>query len=273
MAWITLDSAVRGALDVAVPLAGLPAQVQGDGATTGRGVTVAVLDSGISPHPDNEGRVVERVAPGSLKKAWMDEWGHGTHVAGIIAGSGVNSGGLYRGVAPEADLVSVRLLDEDGMGRTSDVIAGIDWTIDHRQEYGIRLRQPFATAHPYPKATPALSRFDSWPPEGGPPGSSLAFMRAQHLDPHDIAFGMLQPLAVRGMDERVPGFAEAVSRAVNEWMREEWTAKEPRLKAPIAIPGEDAAASVREIERWAGHPDFVQVAMVTRALEPLGRQR
>ena len=147
----------------------------------------------------------------------------------------------------------------------------------HRREYGIRLRQPFTTTHPYPKATPALSRFDSWPPGGGPPGSSLDFMRAQHLDPLGIDCGMLQPLAVRGMDERVPGFAEALSRAVNEWMREEWTAREPRLRATIAVPGEDAGASVREIERWAGqggrHRDFVQVSMVTRALEPLGRQR
>ena len=143
----------------------------------------------------------------------------------------------------------------------------------HRAEYGIRLRQPFATANPYPKATPALSRFDSWPPGGGPPGSDLQFMRDQHLDPLGIETGMLQPLVARGMDERNPGFAEAVSRAVNEWMREEWTAKEPRLRATIAIPGEDAAASVREIERWAGQGDFVQIAMVTRALEPLGRQR
>ncbi|MBX6743451.1 MAG: amidohydrolase [Acetobacteraceae bacterium] len=143
----------------------------------------------------------------------------------------------------------------------------------YRREYGIRLRQPFATGHPYPKATPALSRYDSWPPNGGPPGSDLDFMRRQHLDLYDIEFGMLQPLAARGMDERNPGFAEAVSRAVNEWTREEWTSREPRLKAAIAVPGEDAAASVREIERWVGQKDFVQISMVTRALEPLGRQR
>ena len=143
----------------------------------------------------------------------------------------------------------------------------------HRREYGLRLRQPFTTTYPYPKATPALSRFDSWPPDGGPPGSDLDFMRQQHLDPLDIEYGMLQPLAARGMDERNPGFAAAVSTAVNEWMRADWTAQEPRLKATIAIPGEDAAASVKEIERWAGQEDFVQVAMVTRALEPLGRQR
>jgi uncharacterized protein len=143
----------------------------------------------------------------------------------------------------------------------------------HRREYGFRLRQPFTATYPYPKAAPALSRRDSWPPNGGPPGSDLDFMRAQHLDAHDIEYGMLQPLTVRGMDERNPGYAEALSHAVNEWQREDWTSKDDRLRATIAVPGEDAAAAVREIERFAGQRDFVQVAMVTRALEPLGRQR
>ena len=143
----------------------------------------------------------------------------------------------------------------------------------HRREYGFRLRQPFTTTNPYPKATPALSRRDAWPPNGGPPGSDLEFMRAQHLDAHDIEYGMLQPLSVRGMDERNPGYAEALSHAVNDWLREDWTSKDARLRATIAVPGEDAAASVREIERWATHREFVQIAMVTRALEPLGRQR
>ena len=143
----------------------------------------------------------------------------------------------------------------------------------HRRDYGIRLRQPFTSTYPYPKSAPALSRRDSWPPTGGPPGSDLAFMQAQHLDLHDIEYGMLQPLAVRGMDERVPGFAEAVSCAVNDWQHDDWTTKDRRLKGTIAVPGEDTAAAVREIERWAGHPDFVQVSMVTRALEPLGSRR
>lgn len=143
----------------------------------------------------------------------------------------------------------------------------------HRQEYGIRLRQPFSGGDPYPKSAPALARRDSWPPAGGPPGSDLDFMRHQHLDFHDVAFGMLQPLSVRGMDERVPGFAEALSAAVNDWQHADWTSREPRLKGTIAVPGEDAAAAVREIERWAGHPDFAQISLVTRALEPLGRSR
>lgn len=143
----------------------------------------------------------------------------------------------------------------------------------HRREYGLRLRQPFTGTYPYPKSAPALARRDAWPPNGGPPGSDLDFMRQQHLDLHGIAYGMLQPLSVRGMDQRVSGFAEAISAAVNHWQHEEWTSREPRLKATIALPGEDAAAAVKKLERWAGHPDFVQISLVTRALEPLGRPR
>lgn len=179
---------------------------------------------------------------------------------------------------PEAPAASrLRLIDCDIHPAPRDAAVLDRWLPErwrrHRQEYGLRLRQPFTVGHPYPKATPALSRYDSWPPGGGPPGSDLDFMREQHLDLLDIEHGMLQPLAARGMDERNPGFAAALSSAVNDWMREDWTAREPRLKATICVPGEDPAASVREIERWAGQPDFVQVAMVSRALEPLGRQR
>ncbi|MDQ2805178.1 MAG: amidohydrolase, partial [Pseudomonadota bacterium] len=52
-----------------------------------------------------------------------------------------------------------------------------------------------------------------------------------------------------------------------------WTGPDKRLKAAIAVPGEDAAAAVTEIEHWAGHPDFVQVSTITHTIEPLGRRR
>lgn len=63
------------------------------------------------------------------KTSPYDDFGHGTHVTGIIAGNGTNSSGQYKGVAPEANLVGVKVLDETGSGRTSDVIAGIQWVV------------------------------------------------------------------------------------------------------------------------------------------------
>jgi subtilisin family serine protease len=95
----------------------------------GRGVTIAIIDTGIdSEHPDLVGRVIDQKdftgeGPG-------DGNGHGTHVASIAAGSGAASQGRYRGVAPEASLLAVRVLGSNGSGRQSNVMAGIEWAIE-----------------------------------------------------------------------------------------------------------------------------------------------
>lgn len=134
-------------------------------------------------------------------------------------------------------------------------------------------RQPFRGSSSYPKPTPALSRRDAWPPAGGPPGSDLDFMRAQHLDPNEVAYGILQPLFPSAKDQRNPGFAVALSRALNDWQVREWTERESRLRASIVIPCEDAAASTAEIDERAAQDDFAQVFMTMRAREPLGERR
>lgn len=144
---------------------------------------------------------------------------------------------------------------------------------EHLDTYGLRMPVPFTGSSPYPKAAPALSRTDSWPPDGGPPGSDLAFMRTQLLDRYNVEHGLLHLLSPTGMDQRNQEFGAALCRAINEWQVEAWTSRETRLKAAIVLPGEDAAAAVAEIEHWAGHPGFVQVAMTTHAIEPLGRRR
>src|ERR1700745_4393054 len=65
---------------------------------------------------------------------------------------------------------------------------------DYLQTYGRRSRHGYVTGYPYPKMTPAASRRDAWPPGGGLPGSALAFMREQHLDPYGITYGIMKPL-------------------------------------------------------------------------------
>jgi predicted TIM-barrel fold metal-dependent hydrolase len=143
----------------------------------------------------------------------------------------------------------------------------------HLDSYGHRHTVPFIGSSPYPKAAPALSRTDSWPPTGGPPGSDLAFLQEQLLDRYNVEYGMLHLLSPQGMDQRNQEFGAAICRAVNEWQCDRWTRRDRRLKAAIVVPGEDAAAAVAEIEHWAGNPDFVQVSMVTHTIEPLGRRR
>ncbi len=63
---------------------------------------------------------------------------------------------------------------------------------EHLKTYGSHLRTPYIGTTPYPRSSPLIARRDAWPPTGGPPGSDLAFMQKQHLDPLDVEFGILR---------------------------------------------------------------------------------
>jgi len=109
--------------------------------TTGRGVTVAVLDSGVAADPDliqPTNRILASVNFADQRLS-SDPGGHGTHVAGIIAGNGSRSAGEFVGIAPQANIVDVRVLGRTGSGRISSVIRGIEWVIAHRSAYNIRI--------------------------------------------------------------------------------------------------------------------------------------
>jgi serine protease AprX len=112
------------------------------GGLTGTGVGVAVLDSGISEHDDVARRVRLRL-DFTGEEGVGDVYGHGTHVAGIIAGSGAGSrneaGTQYVGMAPGAELLSLRVLGADGTGNVSDVIAAIEWVIANKDQQKIRV--------------------------------------------------------------------------------------------------------------------------------------
>jgi serine protease AprX len=98
----------------------------------GSGIVVAVIDTGIDKnHPDLYGKVLAETNFVEDEPTTDDLYGHGTHCAGIIAGTGEASGGRYRGVAPGATLMNVRVLDSEGSGYLSDVIAGIEWAVDN----------------------------------------------------------------------------------------------------------------------------------------------
>ena len=119
-------------------------QVWRDLGVTGKGVGVAILDSGIAPHPDLAGRIVAAVdftsgGSGAALVAPADPGGHGTHVAGLVAGDGTASGGMYAGVAPGANLIDVRVIGASGATNISTLIAGMQWVLAHRAEYNIRV--------------------------------------------------------------------------------------------------------------------------------------
>ncbi len=109
--------------------------------TTGRGVTVAVLDSGVAADPDlvqPANRILASVNFADQRLV-SDPGGHGTHVAGIVAGNGGRSDGQFVGVAPEANIVDVRVLSSTGSGRISSVVRGIEWVLAHQATYNIRV--------------------------------------------------------------------------------------------------------------------------------------
>ena len=96
----------------------------------GTGITVAVIDSGIDKnHPDLIGKVVAEKNFLTDEITADDLLGHGTMVAGIIAGSGAASNGSYKGIAPGAKLMSVKVINGKGDGKVSDIIAGIEWAV------------------------------------------------------------------------------------------------------------------------------------------------
>ena len=106
---------------------------------SGRGVTVAVLDSGVNNDADLGSRVLVHVGfAGPYNASAPDGGGHGTHIAGTIAGDGTHSAGQYIGMAPKSNIVDVQVLDARGNGRISSVLRGIEWVLAHQQQFNIR---------------------------------------------------------------------------------------------------------------------------------------
>ena len=141
------------------------------------------------------------------------------------------------------------------------------------ERFGSRSRHGLAQGYPYPKATPNAARVDAWPPDGGPPGSNLGFVRQQHLDTLGLAFGILNCLH-GGANEIDPALGSAMCRAVNDWQRAEWLEPEPRLRGSIVIPQEHGELAAAEVDRVARElPGFVQALMLVRSAEPMGSRR
>lgn len=129
IAKIWLDGQRHATLDHSVPQIGAPTAWAAG--YTGTGVTVAVLDTGVdNTHPDLATQEIgEKNFSGSPDD--KDHFGHGTHVASIVAGTGAKSGGKYRGVAPGARILDVKVLGDNGSGADSGIIEGMQWAAEN----------------------------------------------------------------------------------------------------------------------------------------------
>jgi len=143
---IALDRLLLGTLERTGPTIGASAARQELG-YDGSGIGVAVIDSGVASWHDDltaagasgSQRVDQFVDFVNGSPTPYDDFGHGTHVAGIIAGNGFDSSGGRAGIAPAARLVGLKVLDASGRGRISDVIAAFDYVINHKDLFNIRV--------------------------------------------------------------------------------------------------------------------------------------
>jgi serine protease AprX len=127
----TLISTLRDTL-------GLPHQAQRAPAVpTGRNIGIAIVDSGIALNADFEGRITAfyDYTRGTSRKTSRpyDDFGHGTHIAGLIGSSGALTNGEFQGVAPEAHFAVFKVLDRTGAGKTTDVIRAIEFIVANRR--------------------------------------------------------------------------------------------------------------------------------------------
>ena len=111
----------------------------------GQNIGVAVVDSGVNPQQDfyttmGVNHLIYAVQfNGGYNQSVYDGYGHGTHVAGIIANTGFRSNSTYMGVAPNANIINVKVSDDTGAATASNVVSGLQWINDHASQYNIRV--------------------------------------------------------------------------------------------------------------------------------------
>jgi serine protease AprX len=145
VSWVSLDggvSATDNAFDYSkFPSSVYPQEIHADrvwsNGNSGQGVGIAVLDTGVFASKDfGSSRLVANVGKAGPN---ADGFGHGSHVAGLAAGNGANSNGKYVGVAPQANVINVKIGDDQGFATISDVINGLQFVLDNQARYNIRV--------------------------------------------------------------------------------------------------------------------------------------
>lgn len=138
--YISFDYDIYALLDIAVPT--MEAQFPYKQGYEGEDITIAVIDTGVSPHQDlvrPTNRIIGFKDFVNNKTELYDDNGHGTHVSGIISGNGYSSQGKYTGIAPKSNILAIKALNDKGSARMSNIIAALEYTIDTKEKYNTKI--------------------------------------------------------------------------------------------------------------------------------------
>ncbi|HVS68330.1 MAG TPA: S8 family serine peptidase [Mycobacteriales bacterium] len=213
---------------------------------TGDGVGVAVLDTGITPLPDFGNRLIGGVDLSGSGNPFLDSYGHGTFVAGLIAGDGSSSAGAYAGEATGANLIAVKVAGASGTTDVATVIQGIAWTITNRTAYGIKVLN--MSLGEVPTGPTQLNPLDqaveaAWQAgvtvvtSAGNSGSAAGTITAPGDDPDVITVGALADEATTATaDDSIPSFSSEGPTAANGWLKPDLVAA-GRSVVSLRAPG------------------------------------
>jgi len=237
----------------------------------GTGIGVAIVDSGVNGGTDlnnanGSNRLLYAVRINSNTKYAADKYGHGTHVAGIVAGDGEMSNGAYMGVAPDANVLNVKVSDDNGAAAVSDVVNGLQWVYNNQAHYNIRvvnLSLNSTVADSY-QADPLDAAVETLWKAGivvvtsaGNNGSTNAgVMYAPANDPFVITAGAVndQNTASTADDSLAP-FSASGSETASLTNGSSTTVSKPELVAPGVNIISDLASAVTSLA--TAHPDHV----------------
>ncbi len=213
---------------------------------TGQGVTVAVLDTGIDNLPDFAGRLIGGVDLTGGGNPYQDSYGHGTFVAGLIAGDGASSGGQYSGEAPGANLVSIKVAGADGVTHLGTLISGLQWAVDHKARYGIKVLnmslgfQPRTSTVINPLDQAAEAAWNSGIAVVASAGNAGPFngtILSPGDDPLVITVGALDDMATASItDDEMNDFSSAGPTSPDGWVKPDLVTS-GRSVVSLAAPG------------------------------------
>lgn len=225
----------------------------------GQGTTVAVVDSGIHENldfkkGDGSSRIVAKAKFNSFTSDMADAYGHGTHVAGVIAGNSAGDPGKFMGVAPKANLVNVKVSDNDGKATASDVVAGLQWVLENKNAYNIRVVNLSLNSSVYEsyKTSPLCAAVEILWFNGivvvvsaGNNGSATLFPPAN--DPFAITVGAVNDMATPDMGDDLMADFSAYGTTPEGFAKPDLVAPGYKIKSVLAPSSELAVL----------HPDYL----------------